>query len=454
MERAAARGRLTDQRARAIDQRGICFQELGLYDKAEHLHRKALGLAERLGDHELQLTSLANLGEVLRKRGHVRRAARVALRAERIARSHGDTQREIAIAHNRALTLDAAGESKAAEKLLRGCRERARRQRLWREYVRAWEGLANLSWGQRREAVAERRYRRALVEGKKHKLPELQTEISLNLASLLATRDRHGDALRVLLPQKERFRSVPNPHEAYILLAELCEKAGKMRLAEKCWETAKPIASGLGQADRFAYCCGALAALYEDRRQLVKAGHELQQALEKEQNPDGRTHLLVQQCRLALERKKDKEAERAFGQARDLALKHDLKELYVDLHMMLGDHNWTGPYKSKLEGMKAYITVVPAALETSFEVGTQVLSHMLTRLLEASARELPKLANSLYTDLAKWLRKQKVDEKVVRLLLTPFRVAVRLSPMPATLSKAEAKVAKAFEEELRGLGSG
>ncbi len=69
----------------AMDQRGVCLQELGKYAEGEALHRTAAAAAHRMGDVEQQERSLNNLGEALRHLDRDDEAISVFHKAERIA---------------------------------------------------------------------------------------------------------------------------------------------------------------------------------------------------------------------------------------------------------------------------------------------------------------------------------------------------------------------------------
>jgi tetratricopeptide (TPR) repeat protein len=66
MERFATQSGIMDEALAAMDQRGVCLQELGRHAEAEPLHRTAARVAKRLGQDQQEENSLNNLGEALR----------------------------------------------------------------------------------------------------------------------------------------------------------------------------------------------------------------------------------------------------------------------------------------------------------------------------------------------------------------------------------------------------
>ena len=61
----------------AMDQRGVCLQELGKHAEGEALHRAAAAAAETIGNLDQQERSLNNLGEALRSLGRDEEAIQV-----------------------------------------------------------------------------------------------------------------------------------------------------------------------------------------------------------------------------------------------------------------------------------------------------------------------------------------------------------------------------------------
>ena len=145
LERSDTRRRRRDAIA-ARDQRGVCLQEIGRHKDAEPLHRSAATRAQRVGDVEQEERSLNNLGEALRAQGRYREAIEAFRRSEAIALKGRRYEAVMSTAHNSALALEQEGNLRGASRVMRQCRDEARRRRLWHEYVRSLEGLGKVAW--------------------------------------------------------------------------------------------------------------------------------------------------------------------------------------------------------------------------------------------------------------------------------------------------------------------
>ena len=233
IEKIAIKGQLLEDQAKAIDQRGVCLQELGQLDKAEIIHKIALKIARKIKNKECMHTSLNNLGEVYRKTNMIKKAIRTFLLSEQISNSIEDYESEISTAHNRALALEANGEIKKSEQLLFNCRSRSKRLKLWREYILAWEALGNLAWCNENLSLATKRLKIALLQAKNHKRPEMQPRIALNLARIFLGQGKTKNGLQILKPYEEVFSYLIDSYEYYSTLADLYQKSGRLESAEK-----------------------------------------------------------------------------------------------------------------------------------------------------------------------------------------------------------------------------
>ena len=171
--------------ARALDQQGICLQELGRTSEALSLHRRASSIARKINDPVLRSDSLNNIGEALRKMHRFKESLAAFEKSEQIAAEIGNIKGTIATAYNRALSLEELDDYGVAESILLKCRAKSWNHQFWSEYARSWEALANLAWRRGRFAIARSRYRRALSEAKKHKQGQIALETALNFSRFL-----------------------------------------------------------------------------------------------------------------------------------------------------------------------------------------------------------------------------------------------------------------------------
>ena len=445
MERVARDAGLVVDRIHAIDQHGVSLQELGRFQTAIKMHSRAASLATKARADSEAATSLSNLGEALRKAGRLSDAIDAFLRAESILRHLEDLPAEIMVKHNRALALVDNELEAEAEKLLVKCRDTSRRHGLWGEHVRAWEGLANLSACEGREALAERRYQRAIKEAKTHGQKEALPRVSLNLARLLHSRGEYRRAVRILLPHKGTFADYVDAHLYYITLGGLYQDLGELEIAASSWRKAQSIAESNGSTDDIALCAGALADVYEAMNKPSLSDEQLRAALENEHDPKLRGCLLVQRLALLLEIRREKEAEEVFEEARELSLTHRLPDVHIDIHMMYGDYAWGKDRKHKREALKAYLVALVRAVEMALEEEeerwddyAELSGHIMTKLvLDGGGLKAAEL-DVLCQDADLWLAEQTSSKEVTRLLVCPIRAAVIALPYvkkPAQLQR-------------------
>jgi tetratricopeptide (TPR) repeat protein len=202
MEDAARRNGFSADAIAAMDQRGICLQELGKHADAEALHRAAAAEAKKLGSDAQQEGSLNNLGEALRFLGRNEEALRVLDDSEKISRRARRLESAISTSHNRALALEALSRFEEAGRVLRRCQNEAGKHLFWYEHVRAKEGLAHLAWSKGKVVTALNLYRQTMREAHRRGVRALEPRIALNLSRLLSTQKEPKAGLRLL----EKFR--------------------------------------------------------------------------------------------------------------------------------------------------------------------------------------------------------------------------------------------------------
>ncbi len=426
---AAIRRRRKD-RIHAIDQKGVCLQNLAKFKEAEKVHRQALRLARRLGDKECIETSLNNLGELLRKTGRLKQAVTILTEAETIARSRKNVAAEIGIALNRALVLEDLRKIKKSEKLLRACRDGAKQHRLWDEYVRALHALANLAWLEDKDRLAERRYAKALAEAISRELSEMKCAISLNYSRLLRSKNRLGEAFHILHSLQDEFVRLPNSYLYHMELAALYDGSKELEPAKTNWQKAKQAAMRVGERTTVAISSAALAEIYKEEHNLKAANDELEDSFRHEDDPEGKALILLQRINILLDAKKAKRAKKIFDQARTIIEKHGFKEAYVDLHMAFGDYYWAQRPHSQFSAMQAYIAAMAKAIELDIDTFFKVGLHIFKQLFAIEAKTRIRRINLLYKRLSAWLIKQtgtSEDDLIINHTLWPLRVARRVS---------------------------
>ena len=409
----------------AMDQRGVCLQELGKHADAEALHRAAATAAEKLGNDRQQEGSLNNLGETLRFLGRNEEAARVLYDSEKISRRARRLESAISTAHNRALALESLGRFEEAGRALRRCRDEAANHLFWYEHVRAREGLANLAWTKGKVVTALHLYRQVMREARKRGIRALEPQIALNLSRLLSTRKESKAGLRLLAKFQPQFDQFVNAHLYFQTLADLYEQCGRPRDAAVAWRAAKSRAKAIGDAEAESYFVSREDRALEQNRNSKLSETALRSALKTERDPRRRTNLLIQQL---LATKSKSVAKRSCDEALRLCTEHSLHDQKKQLYLLLGDKDLNGNYRSKLNAFKAYAMAMISTADADFADLGEIGSHIVLRIaIDSSVKEeeLARLINDLRSHLPAELTNAKEASK---LLLWPFHLAKQITP--------------------------
>lgn len=240
--------------ARAMNQKAILLEELGRFEQAASVLRKAIAIQRNANETSELQTSLHNIGEVLRKAEQYQEALDSLIEAEAIARSLGDIDSAICSAHSHGLVLEHMGDENAASQQFQACRHEAKNKQIWREYVHAWEAMANLAWCQKKRQTAITRYRRALSDAKKYHCEEMSLRIAGNLANALFWVDQPKKARRVLSAYEGEFSESINSYIYHAKLAEIHEDCREPDKALEQWRKGENSATAVGNEEYISYC--------------------------------------------------------------------------------------------------------------------------------------------------------------------------------------------------------
>lgn len=434
--------------SRAIDQRGVCLQDMDECHRARREHLRALLIARRHDDLEQTGRSLNNLGEALRKLGKYEDAIRAFREAERITLACRDFEGALSAAQNRVLVLWAQNNEQQVARVLTWCRHLAIRHQLWDQAITALARLAELAWGQKRTKEAKQYYRRALMEAKKHNgVPGHR--IALNYCRLLLSEGDAALAARVLPQWKDAFMTEPDAYLFHYTLAETYHEMKDFESAEIHWRLGCSSAEAAGDRDYVAMCASRLAEVLETRHQFRASERELRVALRNESEPMGKALLLIQMLRMQLANGHDKGAEKTFGEARDIADKNRLHTVTVDIHVMVGDYYWLRSRRNRLNALKAYIVGILGAVQIDLDAYGELVVHIITFLTAAKAAPLPREFTLLSRSLEKWVAKNIPSDPSGRsLVMWPIALLGRVLPFagdPQKLADELGRLAKSGE---------
>ncbi|PHQ36657.1 tetratricopeptide repeat protein [Rhodopirellula bahusiensis] len=416
----------------AIDQKGVCLQDLDRNEEALPLHTLVAEEARKCKLNWLVVNSLHNLAESHRRLGDTTAAIRVFKKARKVAADSGDEFSEIQIEHGHALTLEKSGNFDEASKLYRLCRDRSRSVEWWNEYLRACEAIANLSWIRGRKKTAKKQYQKALAECDEYDEDERKPQIAFNLARLLRVLGDTAEAHRVLAKNIELVDdpfSVPDFHST---LASLCEETGRSDDARKHWQIAIQGAENVGDEDELAYCRSKYAD-FEQRHSIPKRSiRELDEMLKGNLSEEDRGIALLQLFKVLLRRKSEKRAEELFDSAQEHLENHGPTERLVDLYITLFDYNWDGDSDSRFNALQAYVGAFVAAVseDDCAENLAKVLSHVSVKLTFRETSPSLQQLRSLAKRLENWLTQEFGEANdATSTLMDPLRKAEKLIPL-------------------------
>jgi len=390
--------------ARVMNQRAILLKELNRFGASAAVLRKAITIQRKLPNKSELQTTIHNLGEVLRNAERYQEALDSLNEAETLARSLGDIESAICSAHSKGLVLEHMGDEKAASQLFQSCRNEAKREAIWHEYVRAWEAMANLAWCQRKRQTAISRYRRALADAKKYKCDGPVLRIVGNLANALYWVGQFKRARKLLVPHEDVFSESISSYLYYAKLADVYEACDEPDKALEEWRKGEESAIAADNAEYMAYCAAGLGTNQQARENHSEAEKALKKALEHEQNPEDRVTLLSQLLDTLLEQRNDELAGHVFNEATELARAECLHENVIDLHMRIFDYHWSDGREEKLEALKAWsVAVLESFMYEDGEVMGSLLGHVVGTLTTEGSAPNAALLEKIRHDLEEWL---------------------------------------------------
>jgi tetratricopeptide (TPR) repeat protein len=422
---------LTAERVRLLDERGYCFQRLNQVKESVALHKRAVKLARKHGLPAQLRISLNNLAEALRKLGRTNEALATYTEAENLSRSAKDFEGALAVAVNRGLAIQETGDLSKAAALLRRCSGEAKRRRCWREYARGLESLGGIEWRRNRLEAAAERYKNALVVAKQHGYGDLETEIAVNYASLLKQIGSTKKALALLRPYENHFGQHEQAYISHDVIAEIYLDEGDTDSARRHWELAKESAGSAGDTHFALIASSSLANLLERQGQLVLAEKELEEALQKEKDPEGRAQLLVQLLRVQLASEVEEKCQSTFDEAQEIAERLSLNDIMMHIHMLVADNGWDkGDRESRVSALQGYLIGVLFSLflQENGEAA-RAQAHLVLRLTSGGRAPLADEFDSMLKEAQRILPASVTSKKnLMNRILFPFDVVRQVLP--------------------------
>jgi len=449
------------------DERGYCLQHLGRYEEAEKAHVQSLDMSREIGDDRGTETSLNNLGELYRKTGRLERAVETYEKAENRAQSRGDEEGRLSIARNRALALSDLGRLQEAKDLIDEIEEQAETIGSTKELARALHKRAILDWQENHSRDSVSLFKSAVERSRELGEAESAIDAGINYSSLLLEFDEAGKAIRTLQPLENIVvkADLPQQYSYFVTLAETYEQNGDLSNARSCWSHARRIAQRIGDGEKVLTSLLSLARLDEREGFTNEADDKFQAALQRVSRPQDKAWVLVSHLDIGFMREDDSMVESLEENIEELTKEYELDEIYIDMHMKIGDYYLGKSRRRHFEGCQHYAAALARAQdifvenasisEETPEPMSQVGVHILTTLSGLDVDDRTKHLQRLVQQLKEWA----VDEvggigdiESTKYLLWPFAAAQRLSAETEESVQPDPKHArKVMDEELQKL---
>lgn len=412
---------------RALDQRGVCLQELERFIEAISLHRQSVRMAKKQRDTEQLIRSLNNLGEAFRKLGDVLKASTALEEAQRVALEAQDYSGHLMAAENLALVRAEQGRRAEAQELLVSCAKLAAKQDLWVEYALAHGHLAELEIEKKRHDAARKQFSLALSAAERQGVAKEVPRLALNYARFLLSTGELSSGILVLKGYEAVFDQRPDAHLFHFTSFELLNRSNP-KAAENHLRRALTVAELVQDRNYVAMCAANLAELDERAGRLEQAEKLILQALANEGEIEGRALLMIQRMRVRV--KANRRIGSLFVTTREIAAKHDLYQIYIDAHLLWAEHAWASPSApSKLEALKALSVALLEVLERDPKAYPGTLAQVIRSAINSgcvpTANEMAKLLKKF----TEWLSSELgISSESLEAFTRPFRIMPALVP--------------------------
>jgi tetratricopeptide (TPR) repeat protein len=426
---SSSKKKITDK-IRYINQKGVCYYELEMFDAAENVFKCALRKAKRLGDHNALIYPLHNLGvlyqTICRFDDSIQMSSEAKLYAEKI----DDWETVINISCILATTYRMTGNLKKSENLLLACKAKAKDRKMITEGILTMYELALFAEISGKRTLAERRYLRALKKAIENELENYTATIIAGYIDFLRKDRRYDEALRLLENHKEVFIDQLGSPSFYISKALIYEDNGSQDLAIKSWEEAQKEATQLGDRESISECNEVLERLNSIIRKSNLSEEYFENQIQIEGNAKNKMKLLLEYTTYLLNSNSSKKAEEFFYYAEGYAIENNFNDVLLELYKAGGDYFWRKNNQSRFLAIKLYISALIYSIDSKeniIDIGIYIISQLLT--IEPQKRF--SRVQALEMRLSKWLSEEESDEfsEIIESVLWPLKVVMGLPPI-------------------------
>jgi tetratricopeptide (TPR) repeat protein len=348
----------------AADKAGVFLQETGRHREAAKKHALAIRVARKCRYIGLLEGFLNNQGECFRRLRRWEKSETAFLEAEALS-ANRNSRTSISIMHNRALLYSDQERLGEAETLLLRCKRICHSRKDWVELVRTWEGLAQLALRQSNYELCLRRYEKAWKIAKAKRLDREAVKTGLNYASLLLDNSRPKAAIAILSPLAKKTLDPSLSHLVSLVLGQSYQEIGKHSESLRFLESSFRLSKAIGDHDHHLDAAASFAFSLEQCGRYTEAIEVLKSVEESEKNPELWSILMTQLLSSQLH-VDSPDCQSTYDRIQRVASKHNLREVIADLHLMIGERQWTGTFDDKCKALQAFAIAIVNGL--AFEI--------------------------------------------------------------------------------------
>ena len=446
-----------EELATALDEHGVLLQNLGRLDEAEKLHLESLKISRKLTWNRQLIINLNNLGELYRKLGRLEKAVECFDEVISLSKKLKDISSEISTLHNKALALESLGKIQEAESTLISCKNRAQRNKLEYEYVRALLGLANLAYSSENYKLATKRYLNVIRISKG--FSQLQLQAIMNYSELLILEDKAKDALNLMVSNYELFINCTYSMDYNLILHKVYMKLNDIKMAFDHIKSAFLISL---KDNNLIYLEETIMIMYDlvDNNYINMQINELLGSIQINKYDDKIKILIMKLLTMVnVILGNEKIANNYYVKAIKLCKKRNLIDVQIDIFMQLGDIYYKKGKRRMYKAFQSYISGYALSFGIDVDMTPFIVAthHIIKTLIHLNGI-YSEYSSALKVRLEKWLDKQikEIDRKdeLMRFMLMPFYIVEDLENITKDPKNPTAlEITHAFESVMKNLSA-
>lgn len=435
---------------RILAQLGTCLMERETLTEVEDLLLQSIRDGRESRSPYLQIF-LNNAAEYYNRVSEHDNAAKYYSESAAEAIKSKDYESAFESIYSQACALGQAEKHDESEAIVKEFNKLAKKNNQYEYYVRGLELLGELAWWRNRPRSAETLYRRALEASSKYKTTGLEATIRLDYANALVHNGKPKVAHEVLKDYLFLFDTIELECEYNTRIAEVYESLGLKRQSRYHRKLAMESAIASGDSEYIADSSWVMAEIYEDRGQYVQASKMIKLACMHETDDDRRISIIMKQLIIQLRLNESQGLEKLLEDIHSLVGSDRHLSKLVDAHVLVGEF-YAVQKGILLTAFKHFLVADYYAYEIDSEAIGEVEGHMLHTFSLISPKERKKKIAQLKRKCLEWFEKDSIlqeDQKMIDLLMMPFRLALRLCEINNDWNKIpDIEFDRIFDEEI------